>query len=227
MVEVGRRKGQRRMAVVAAIAALNVVRILADGCGAIVAARTGTEHLKVIDARHRREGIGRVAVLADISRRNMCEMLTGRANTIVAAYTIAGNAKVIEADWKPGRRAVAGIAFSTRGRMIGRLAFGLDIVVTGGTASENRIVVHFGKREPGRREMTVIAERRARDVIGWLGRRQNTPADRVTAIAADRRPLKHAADMTGLAVRRQVRTVEPETRREVIEAGIEAGLGPE
>ena len=65
--------------------------------------------------------------------------------------------------------------------------------------------------------MAVVAKIVAEDVVGWLGFRIDAPAERMTSAAIERRALEDATNVTGLAIRSQVRTVEHEACSEVVE----------
>lgn len=71
VIKVGRNPGVRRVAVVASIAAHDVIRGLALGHDVVVAARARAEHLRMVDSRYGCEGRRRVTVLANVRRRDV------------------------------------------------------------------------------------------------------------------------------------------------------------
>ena len=156
----------------------------------------------------------------------MCEMLAGRADSVMAAHARCRDPEMIEEHGKPGGRQMAGVAFLLCRWMVGRLADALNVVVARRAAAEDRVMIHLSERQPGRRSVTVFAEIGREDVIGRFGRRANAAADGVTAHTIEWCPLEYTTDMAGLTIRCDVRAFERETRREVIEVGVESGLSP-
>lgn len=225
VIEVRRRPARGRVAVVAGIAARDVCRMFPD-CGYTVVARAARpEHLRVIDLCDGRERRRRMAILAEARRRNVREMFTRRADAVMTAYAVGRNPEVVEEDRKPRSRQVACIAFLLRRRVVGRLAHALNIVVARRAATEDGVVVHLGKRKPGRLAMAVFAEIGGQDMVGRFCGNADTAANRVAADAIDGRALKDAAEMAGLAIGSNVRAFELKARREVIEVRRESGLG--
>lgn len=134
---------------------------------------------------------------------------------------------MIEEDGEPAGRPMAAVAFLLSRRVIRRLADTLNVVVAGGTAAEDRIVIHLDEREPFGGSMTVFAEVRAEHVIRRLRCRVGDAAPHyMTARTFGRRTLKHAPDMTALAIGGQVGAVETKPRRQMIEARVERRLRP-
>lgn len=84
------------MAVITVIAAGDMVRVFSDGCHAVMARSTGTEHLRVIDRCDRGEHIARVAVLANIRRLNVCCRFADRVDAVVAVEAITRDIDVIK-----------------------------------------------------------------------------------------------------------------------------------
>ena len=84
-------------------------------------------------------------------------------------------------------------------------------------AAEDRVMVHFGEREPGRRAMAVFAKLSAENVVCRLRYSLNASARRMTSAALRRRTLKDGPDMTTLAIDPQMSAVDSESCCEVIE----------
>lgn len=84
------------MAIVAVIAAVNMVRRFADGDDAVVAGSAGTEDLRMIDGNCGNENVRVVAVFANVCRLNMGRALAHSLRAIVATGAIAGYADMIE-----------------------------------------------------------------------------------------------------------------------------------
>ena len=104
VVEGGRQPRNRRMAVVAGVAAGDVGRVFAGRGDAIMAGATSAQYLGVIDGKGGRPDIRRVAVLANIGCLYMCRRLAGGLRAIVAAHAIASDIDVVEVGRQPGNR---------------------------------------------------------------------------------------------------------------------------
>ena len=101
--------------------------------------------------------------------------------------------------------------------MIGRLADCLNVVVARRAAAEYRIVVHFSEREPRRGRVAVVAKRVAQHMVRGFCSSDDASAGRVAGIALSRCALEDRPDVTVSAVDAQVRAVEYEPGREMIE----------
>jgi len=102
VVEGGRQPGNRRMAVVAGIAAGDVGWMFTGRRDAIMAGAASAQYLGVIDGKGGRPDIRRVAVLANIGCLYMCRRLAGGLRAIVAAHAIASDIDVVEVGRQPG-----------------------------------------------------------------------------------------------------------------------------
>lgn len=110
VIEVGRQPADGRMAIVTAIAAGDMRRVLAR-CGYTVVARSaGADYLRVIDGDYRFERNGIVAILADIRRLYMRSTLASRRSAVVTAHAIPHDADMIEDRGKPCRRSMTIVA---------------------------------------------------------------------------------------------------------------------
>ena len=92
-------RGSPRICNVAGIALLRraeVSRVRAGSYDAVVAARTRSKHLCVIDSEHGRKHVGGVAVFADIRRLRVGRILAGCVCTVMAANTVSRDIDVIE-----------------------------------------------------------------------------------------------------------------------------------
>ena len=92
-------RGLPRVGVVAGVAlqrSVEVIRVLADRCYAIVAGRTGAEYLRMIDGQLWRKHICGVAVFTHIGRQNMCRVFADCIRAVVAAKTVACDVYVIK-----------------------------------------------------------------------------------------------------------------------------------
>ena len=96
VVEVGRNPGIRRVANITLPIGLDVVLILTGRDRAVMAARTSTEDLRVIDPHDGRPAKSIVAILADVGRVDVGEILTGSIDTVMAADTVIDDAAVIK-----------------------------------------------------------------------------------------------------------------------------------
>jgi len=84
------------VAIVAIVAAGNVVATLALRNAAIVAGDTSAEHLGVIHHEHRQEYRCAVAVFANIGRQRVHRTFSGRGSTIMAVDAVTRDARVVE-----------------------------------------------------------------------------------------------------------------------------------
>lgn len=99
VIKIGRRKRDRRVTVLAGIAAWNMGWTLADRRQVVVTADATAEHLRVIDFKHRSEIDDIVAILTDIGSRRMIERLADGIDGIVATDAVPGDIVVIEIGW--------------------------------------------------------------------------------------------------------------------------------
>jgi len=195
----------------------DVAREFARRDHAVVAARADAEHLRVVDARNGSEGQHVVAVLAEIRRGDVAHGLAHRGRAVVTGRAAARDSRVIERRGRERRGAMAVAALIARRDVIHGLAERVPAVVAARARAERLEVVDRDHRRPGIRAMARVAELRGRDVLRRLRRCAHPRALRVTAAAADRRADELAVDVTALALREPVRTVEPKRGREVIE----------
>lgn len=107
VIEIGGQPARRCMAVVAAVAAVNMVGIFAHCCQAVVTGAAQPEDLQVIDGKCRYPDIRAVAVLADIRALDVVRILAGRLRTVMTVEALAGNVHVIEIGGQPGDRGMA------------------------------------------------------------------------------------------------------------------------
>ena len=104
VIEVCWPPADRRVAVVAGIAAGNMRRMLARRDDAVMAAAAGTDNLHVINRKDRREYIGVVAVLANIASENMCLVLANGVDAVMAINTLTSDVQMVEIGWQPSYR---------------------------------------------------------------------------------------------------------------------------
>lgn len=206
------------MAVVATVTAGDMIGGLAVDYRIVVATRTFPINLSVIDLRYRRETHRGMAILAEARRAYMRDVPSCRGDAVMAAGTTGIDPEVIEKHRKPTGRPMAAVALFLRRRMVRRLADALHIVVATRATAEDRIVVHFDQREPFAAAVAVLAEIRAKYMISGFGSCvADSSANRVAASTFRRSPLKYGTDMAALTIGREVRPVEPEAGRQVIE----------
>ena len=96
--------GDRRMAIVAGIAAREMCWMFACRNDAIMAAVAGADNLCVVDGEDRRKDVGTVAVLANIAGLNVCQILADGIDTVMAVDTQARDVQVIKVGRQPGYR---------------------------------------------------------------------------------------------------------------------------
>jgi len=96
VVEVGGQPGNRRVAVVAIIAAGDMGWVFAGRYEAVMTGAASTNDLRMVDGVNRHPNVRCMAVLADIGHLNMREVLACSVNTVMATGAIARNVYVIE-----------------------------------------------------------------------------------------------------------------------------------
>jgi hypothetical protein len=101
--------------------------------------------------------------------------------------------------------------------MIRRLADRLHIVVTCRTTAKYGVMVHLLKRKPGICTMAVLTEVSAQNMVCWLCRCADATPFGVTRSALRWRALKDGTHVTSLAVDCDMRAVEPEACRKMVE----------
>jgi len=142
VIEVRRYPGDRRVAVIAVVAAGDVRRMFAGRGIAVMTGKTGSEHLRVIDHVRGRPDHVVVAVLADIRRRDVRGVLAGRVGAVMAADAVTRDVHVIEVRRYPGDRRVAIVAIISTRNVRGVFASRGIAVMTGKTGSEYLGMVH-------------------------------------------------------------------------------------
>ncbi len=99
VVKCRRSPGDRRVAVVAGIAAGEVRRVFA-GCNyAIVTGATGADDLGMVDAKHGRKYVGVVAVLANVAGLNMRKVLANGVHAVMAINAATGDIQMVKIRW--------------------------------------------------------------------------------------------------------------------------------
>ena len=78
VIEIRRQPGNRRVAVVACVAAGYVRRMLAQGGHSIMTSTAGPEYLCVIDRQYGRPRAGRVTVFTEVAGLNVSDAFAGR-----------------------------------------------------------------------------------------------------------------------------------------------------
>ena len=110
MIEVGGNPGDRRVAVVTGVAALDMRRVLARCDRAVVARAAGADDLRVIDNVGRRPDHIVMAVLAEIARIDVSGALARRLYTVMAARAVVDDIGMIEVGRYPCVGCVAVVA---------------------------------------------------------------------------------------------------------------------
>ena len=154
VIEIRRQPARRRMAIVAAITAVDMVQVLAYCDDTVVAGSAGTNYLRVIDRVNRIPDIRRMAIFADVAGLNVCLILAGRLGTVVAAETVARNVDVIEIRGHPAGCRMTVIAVVTAGDVREVFTRCRQAIVTGATGADDLRVVNGVCRCP---DIAVVA----------------------------------------------------------------------
>ena len=83
------------MAEVAFYSGNKVARVLADRGCAVVARRTGAEHLCVVNVEHRRPNCRRVTVFTNVGRKSVLWILASRDSAVVTADAVTRYVRMI------------------------------------------------------------------------------------------------------------------------------------
>lgn len=92
-----------------------VILVLPNRLDTVMARRTRTQHLRVIDGEYRREYVCRMTVFADVGCLYVLLVLACRICSVVTADTIAGDIHVVEIGWQPANGAVTVVAVIATG----------------------------------------------------------------------------------------------------------------
>ena len=137
-----------RMAVIALKIRHKVPLVLAGRRVAIMAGRTGAQHLSVVYGCYRYPGDRRVTVLADVCRQDMRRVLARSLRPVVTADAVVGDIRVVEGCRRPGDGGVAVIAIVAAGKVGRVLAFGRVAIMAGEAgANDLRVIDHVGRRK--------------------------------------------------------------------------------
>ena len=140
-------------------------RIHASRRRTVVARRTRSKYLVVIDGNHRRPDIGVVAVLTNGGRQRMQRPFAGRVGAVVTVDAITHDIDVIKVRGQPRDGRVAIVAIVTT-RDVGRVfADRRGAIVARATGANYLSMVDGECRYPGVRRVTVLAHDAGLDVV--------------------------------------------------------------
>ena len=145
-----------------------VIARCARGLCAIVAIRTGSQHVVVVHPDHGNPGRGTVAVLTQVVGLDVLGVLSGGGGAVVAAGAVAGHVAVIERRTRPAVGGVTVVAGVAAGDMVGGLAGGHRAVVTREAGPDDIGVVDPQHGNPGGGAVAVLAQVVGLDVLGVL-----------------------------------------------------------
>ena len=145
---VRRRPGVRVMAQAAVLAGIEVARILAGRCRAVVAGGAGPENLVVIYGRHGHPDGRAVAVFTDIRRLHMQRPLARGLGAVVTAEAVVHDVDVVEVRRRPSHCRVAVIAVIAAGDVRRMLAGCRYAVVAGAAGADDLRVIDRQHRRP-------------------------------------------------------------------------------
>ena len=124
---------------------------------AVVAGRTRSEYLRVVDKIGRRPDDTVMAVLAYIGRTDVREVFACNLRIVVTANAVIGDAGVIERRRNPGVRRMTIIAGITARKMCRVFTGGCCAVVAGETRTDDLRVIDGVRRCKGDRIMAIDA----------------------------------------------------------------------
>jgi len=141
VIEIRRQPADGAVAVIAVIAAGNMVLAFAGGDVAVVAGPATTEDLGMVDDHDRRKHVRVMAVFAHIRRLHVCRILTRRLRAVVTVDAVRGDGRMVERRRQPACGAMTVVAGVTTGNMCGQFADGDDTVMAGAAGAEHLGVV--------------------------------------------------------------------------------------
>ncbi len=131
---IGRHPCIRAVAKTAVLRGIEMPRVLAGCCRAVMAGRTGAKNLVVVHRRHRRPDVGTVTVLADVGCLHVSGALASGIAAVMAAEAIVDDIGVVEVRGCPCNGGMAVVTVIATGDVRRVFAGRLDAVMTG-TAS--------------------------------------------------------------------------------------------
>ena len=212
MVEVRWYPARGRVAVVAVIAARDMLRMFAGRYRSVVAGAAGADYLGVVDRDDRRPDRVGVAILTDAGRVDVRRRLAGRRQAIVTARACVDDIRVIEIHRRPADRRVAVVAAIATLNVLRMLAGRDRAVVAGEADTDDLRMVDGHHRGPCGDGVAVLADVRRLDMIRVFARRVETVVTTVAVaghadmVEYDRDPrIGGVAVITLLAGRRVAR----------------------
>ena len=158
VLEVGWHPGGRGVAIGTLLRSQEVSCRFASRHDAVVAARTRTQHLRVVDADHRYPRARAMAVFTHVGGARMRGALARGIDTVVTAKAVAENVGVIKVRRQPGHSCMAVVAVVATGD-VGRMFAGCSYAVMAAVAGTDDLdMVDRGDRGPGVDAMTILAD---------------------------------------------------------------------
>lgn len=139
----------------------------------VVATRTRTKNLGMIDHSDERERVDTVAVFADVGRWNMAGRLAPRDGTVVAAKAAPGDTGVAETGRSKRCRAMTGVTLLACWNVPRFFPSRRAVIVTTGAFTDHFKVVDALNRNPCVLAMARLALAAGLHVKRGLGRRAN------------------------------------------------------
>lgn len=173
VLEIVRQPGHRVVAGAALLCGDEVPVVLAGRDGTVVAGRTRSEHLRVIDHVDRREEHRVMACLTYIGGLRMRRVLAGRIRAVVAIDAVPDDIKVIEIRRDKGHSGMAIVTVVAARDVCWILANRDHIVMARDAGADNLGVINGVNRGPDHVVVAVLTHIRAqymcRDLAGRLG----------------------------------------------------------
>jgi len=203
VVEIRRDPGVGGMTVIASVLAPDVVRRLASGDHAVVAAGAGTDDLEVVHAHQRHPERRAMAGVTGIRAAYVLGALSGGTDAVVAAHAIASNTNVVEIRRNPGVGGMTIVTGLLALNVVRRLTGRNDAVVAGLAATQNLKVIDPDHRHPHCGAVTAFAHTGRANVRGILAG-SGDAVMAAKAVAADAGMVKNRGQpgirvMAGLA----------------------------
>lgn len=145
------------MAVVAVVAAVDVILIFPGCLHAVMARAAGAQDLRVVNGKYGGKHIGRMAVFTNVARLNVRRSLARRVSTVVAAEAVARDVDMVEVRGQPANRRMTVVAVVAAGDVIQVFPGGREAIMAGAARAQNLRMVDHVRRRPDVAVVAVLA----------------------------------------------------------------------
>lgn len=203
----------------------NVIGVLTRSKNAVVATRTGSQCLRVIEKSYKAERVCSMAVFAQVACRQVIRRLAGRGNAVVTANAIRRDPGMVEPQYRlKRRRQVACVAVIACRWVIRWLAWCGTVVVAARALPVGFCVVHALQRQKTAGRVACDATFAGDDMARRFRCRCNGTAVAMTIATLSQSSLEDPLAVAITTGCDYVCAVEGETGRVVVEVRANRGL---